>query len=469
MPRRSPVAAARSSRPQASLALRPRVFAAVAVAVACALPACAAFGQVSASRRRCVVVRGAREGRGAAPAAGERDAMTGAARRRVAADVFGAAASCGLVFAPAAANAAKVSEFDYAVNGRVYGIEEDAPFRSALGKIRGLLDDLGVEGAATPDRPVIPDGPLIKRRYDVGLVPGTDRLRKCADGESCVSSTRSEEKSKTIPHFVFFDQKGDAVGNLLELVYSAADADVLVAKGNFFNGAGVYVLVELNDVTERGTSVQDVEFQFLPGVLENVVDIRITCREGATTLTRQRDLLNVFAKAVGWVPLDTSTLNMNVFSDEEKGIITTSALEIKYREQFEAEMEKADAELNAQMAKERQRIEQLKKEVEKLLDDLSRQEDARVEDYRNLRSRTATARAEYEEGINKRIGGVANDGRYAASQNIRLGNSFAGLINSKDDITAKIYDNVQQDEDAGEPPPKKNLFGQAVKPGKGRK
>ena len=32
---------------------------------------------------------------------------------------------------------------------------------------------------------------------------------------------------------------------------------------------------------------------------------------------------------------------MNVFSDEEKGIIATSALEIKYREQFEAEMEKA--------------------------------------------------------------------------------------------------------------------------------
>ena len=155
---------------------------------------------------------------------------------------------------------------------------------------------------------------------------------------------------------------------------------------------------------------------------------------------------------------------MNVFSDEEKGIITTSALEIKYREQFEAEMEKADAELGVQMEKERKRIESLKKEVEKLVDELSRQEDSRAEEYRNLQSRSATARAEYDEGVNKRIGGVANDGRYAASQSIRLGNSFAGLINSKDDVTAKIYDNVQQDDE--DAPVKKNLFGKAIDTGK---
>jgi hypothetical protein len=269
-----------------------------------------------------------------------------------------------------------------------------------------------------------------------------------------------------VPHFVFFDQKGDAVGNLLELIYSAADADVLVAKGNFFNGAGVYVLVELNDANDRGSTVHDVEFQFLPGVLENVVDVRIVAREGKqfTTPQRQKELLNAVARGVGWVPLDKGNLNMNVFSDEEKGIIATSALEIKYREQFEAEMEKADAELGVQMEKERKRIESLKKEVEKLLDELSRQEDARAQEYRDLRSRSATARAEYDEGVNKRIGGVANDGRYAASQSIRLGNSFAGLINSKDDVTAKIYDNVQQDDENA--PVKKNLFGKAIDTGK---
>ena len=248
---------------------------------------------------------------------------------------------------------------------------------------------------------------------------------------------------------------GDAVGNLLELLYSAADATVLTAKGNFFNGAGVYVLIELNDANDRGSTTHDVEFQFLPGVLENVVDVRIVAREGKqfTTPARQRELLNAVARGVGWVPLDQRNLNMNVFSDEEKGIIATSALEIKYREQFEAEMEK-----------ERKRIESLKKEVEKLVDELSRQEDSRAEEYRNLQSRSATARAEYDEGVNKRIGGVANDGRYAASQSIRLGNSFAGLINSKDDVTAKIYDNVQQDDENA--PVKKNLFGKAIDTGK---
>merc|ERR1711924_579174 len=84
---------------------------------------------------------------------------------------------------------------------------------------------------------------------------------------------------------------------------------------------------------------------------------------------------------------------------------------------------------------------------------------ARYDEYRELRSRTARARQEYEEGVNKRIGGVANDGRYAASQKIQLGNSFSGLINSKDDVTAKIYQNNQQQEDGAPPPPKKKLFG----------
>ena len=57
--------------------------------------------------------------------------------------------------------------------------------------------------------------------------------------------------------------------------------------------------------------------------------------------------------------------------------------------------------------------------------------------------------------MNKRIGGVANDGRYAASQKIQFGNSFSGLINSQDDVTAKIYQNNQQQEDGAPPPPKK--------------
>merc|ERR1719420_1587680 len=99
------------------------------------------------------------------------------------------------------------------------------------------------------------------------------------------------------------------------------------------------------------------------------------------------------------------------------------------------------------MAEDQKKIAELKVTIERLLDDISRQQDRRYEEYIQLRSRTAQARRDYEEGVNKRIGGVANDGRYAASQNIKLGNSFAGLINSKDDVTAKIYQNNQQQED----------------------
>ena len=108
----------------------------------------------------------------------------------------------------------------------------------------------------------------------------------------------------------------------------------------------------------------------------------------------------------------------------------------------------------AQMERDRQQIERLKRDINRLLDSISLQEAARYDEYRELRSRTARARQEYEEGVNKRIGGVANDGRYAASQKIPLGNSFSGLINSQDDVTAKIYQNAQQQEDGAPPPPK---------------
>eukprot|EP00629_Pelagomonadales_sp_RCC1024_P008432 CAMPEP_0119273792 /NCGR_PEP_ID=MMETSP1329-20130426/10956_1 /TAXON_ID=114041 /ORGANISM="Genus nov. species nov., Strain RCC1024" /LENGTH=431 /DNA_ID=CAMNT_0007274035 /DNA_START=102 /DNA_END=1394 /DNA_ORIENTATION=+ len=347
-----------------------------------------------------------------------------------------------------------------AAYGVVNGIDEDAPFRAAIGQIKSLLDTLGVEGAvAKPKKPSFDDGPLIERRYEVGLREGSDRLRECATKETCLSSTRGEGNNFKTPPFVFFDQKGDAVGNLLELLYSAADATVLTAKGNFFNGAGVYVLAELYDATPRGAATHDIEFQFLPGVLENVVEVRITAREGAaaTSQQRQRELLAVFGKALGWLPLDARTPVLPGLTNEEKGIIETSALELKFREQYEGEMEKADRELRAQMAEEQKRIAELKVSIERLLDDISRQQDRRYEEYIQLRSRTAQARRDYEEGVNKRIGGVANDGRYAASQNIKLGNSFAGLINSQNDVTAKIYENAQGESEV--PVKKKNIFG----------
>ncbi len=109
--------------------------------------------------------------------------------------------------------------------GVVIGLDEDAPFRAALGQIKALLDTLGVEGTVAKIRPAEPDGPIIPRDYEVGLQPGTDRLRACPSNAKCLSGTRGEKKFT--PPFVFFDQKGDAVGNLLELLYSAADATVL--------------------------------------------------------------------------------------------------------------------------------------------------------------------------------------------------------------------------------------------------
>ena len=98
--------------------------------------------------------------------------------------------------------------------GVVIGLDEDAPFRAALGQIKALLDTLGVEGTVAKIKPAEPDGPIIPRDYEVGLQPGTDRLRACPSNAKCLSGTRGEKKFT--PPFVFFDQKGDAVGNLLE-------------------------------------------------------------------------------------------------------------------------------------------------------------------------------------------------------------------------------------------------------------
>ena len=152
-----------------------------------------------------------------------------------------------------------------------------------------------------------------------------------------------------------------------------------------------------------------------------------------------------------------------------------SALELRFREQFEGDMEKADQKIREQMVAEQKKIAELKVAIERLLDDISLQENARFEEsrarrgrsptraegpsarYIQRRSRTADARRAYEEGVNKRIGGVANDGRYAASQSIKLGNSFSGLINSRDDVTSKIYENAQGEAEVA--PKKKSLFG----------
>jgi len=358
---------------------------------------------------------------------------------------------------------------NYGAVGSVVTIDEDEPFRAALQQIANLLDKLGVEGAVDAKKPEVPPGPPIERSFRVGPKPGTDRLRACPEtGEPCLSSARNERPAQLISPYVFFDQKGDSVGRLIELLYQSRDAQLLTARGNFFSGQGVYVLAELVD--RAADAVHDIEFQFLPGVLESVVDVRIVLREGGPgasstpksssadpTLERQRVLVRAFADRLDWLPLAEAggpPLDAN-----RREIVEASRTEMRYRDKFEEAMEKADAELETAMVRERQRIDELKREVRDLLEALSKQEDARMNEYLELRSRTAETRDEYEQGVAKRIGGYANTGRYAGSQNIRLSSSFAGLINSQDDTLSKIYDQAAAPEDESstekKPPRKK--------------
>lgn len=197
---------------------------------------------------------------------------------------------------------------------------------------------------------------------------------------------------------------------------------------------------------QRVDAIHDLEFNFLPGVLESVVDVRITQREGPKAdKQRQQFLLQALTSRLGWIPLrDFDSQTLADLPKDRRDVVEASKTEMVYRDRFEEEMEKADAELLVVMEKERKRIEELKKEVRDLLDALSLQEDARINEYQQLRSRTAETRDAYERGVAERVGGFKNSGRYAASQKIRLGNSFAGLINSQDDTLSKIYDQAQR-------------------------
>ena len=103
--------------------------------IAClAVPACVGLVQPPTHAQPTPPARAQTDDARARP----RRPLSAAAARRLGANVLGGLALCANVAAPVA-NAAKVSEFDYAVNGRVVGIEEDAPFRKALGQILSLI------------------------------------------------------------------------------------------------------------------------------------------------------------------------------------------------------------------------------------------------------------------------------------------------------------------------------------------
>ena len=209
--------------------------------------------------------------------------------------------------------------------GVVIGLDEDAPFRAALGQIKALLDTLGVEGTVAKIKPAEPDGPI----HSPGLRGGPAAGDGSTAGLSfatpkCLSGTRGPSRKKVHPALRVLRPEGRRCRELTRItLFSAADATVLTAaKGNFFNGAGVYVLAELYD----GAAVFDVEFQFLPGVLENIVEARILARENAqaTSEAREKELLEVFGRALGWLPLDQQTIKIPGLTDDEKGVISTT-------------------------------------------------------------------------------------------------------------------------------------------------
>ena len=79
-----------------------------------------------------------------------------------------------------------------------------------------------------------------------------------------------------------------------------------VVPGNFFNGQGVYVIAEYR----APETTFDVEFGFLPNVLESLVDVRCVQRApsasdsgGAGATSSPRTVLQAVAQRMGWVTL----------------------------------------------------------------------------------------------------------------------------------------------------------------------
>ena len=69
-------------------------------------------------------------------------------------------------------------------------------------------------------------GPPIDRDFSVGRRPGSDRLQNCPPASSsssrrdCVASSEEDVNGQSfVAPFVYFFQKGDALGRLLEFLY----------------------------------------------------------------------------------------------------------------------------------------------------------------------------------------------------------------------------------------------------------
>jgi uncharacterized protein (DUF1499 family) len=214
------------------------------------------------------------------------------------------------------------------------GAVDQTPFSAVVENVRKALESVGVEAQPDAPPPLAP-GPKIDRDYLIGRRKGSDRLSPCPRGRTCLSSSEEDASSAAyVAPFVYFTQKGDALGQLLSLIFDDKEFTILRSDGNFFNGQGVYVLAERR---AAGGFVYDMEFNFLPNVLESIVDVRIVERESpgfgfvaasvggeasgsgggggggggggasevdANAVKRAKAILTDTAKRMKWVPLD---------------------------------------------------------------------------------------------------------------------------------------------------------------------
>ena len=365
----------------------------------------------------------------------------------------GLTASAAWLSHPAASLANKISGLPDRPN-EYGGSPDQTPFNAVIENVRKALEAVGVEGA--PQAPALTAGPKVERPYLLGRRKGSDRLNTCPSAEPCLSSSADEKTVKTSP-YLYFTQKGDALGGLLALIDDDPKLNLLGVDGNFFNGAGVYVLCERSG--RNGVSY-DCEFNFLPGVLESLVDVRVIQRgteDGSAASASPPGLtlasfttggavespaavVDDFARRMKWITLESGTKKRD-WKGEEEEIFKAAEIEWKIRNEFERELEDADNSLQAQMDDEQRRVETLKTEIGKLLDQLAAQDDKRERESRNLRLRVVEARETYYQGVLKRQGSYLNSGSYGGRVSaLSSGNSLATQtgVGQDTDITAKI-------------------------------
>eukprot|EP00617_Octactis_speculum_P026658 CAMPEP_0185772054 /NCGR_PEP_ID=MMETSP1174-20130828/66720_1 /TAXON_ID=35687 /ORGANISM="Dictyocha speculum, Strain CCMP1381" /LENGTH=376 /DNA_ID=CAMNT_0028458139 /DNA_START=112 /DNA_END=1242 /DNA_ORIENTATION=- len=327
-----------------------------------------------------------------------------------------------------------LSGLDDAKAGQV----DRTPFDGVVDRVRSALEAVGVEKA--PE--AIPEiyGPPIPRDYPVGRRKGSDRLQSCPEGQACVSSSQDESSGKKSAPYVYLTQKGDALGMLLEMIDDDPSYQLLSVNGNFFNGGGVYVLAEKDG---KNGAVLDCEFNFLPGVLENLVGMRVVQRTPPDSMISRvaspRDVVNEVGRQMKWISLAENNERVKWVTEDDEDIFLSARIEWDIRGKFEKEVEDAQLALGASQAEEQARMESLKTEITRLLDQIQAQNNIREKEQRDLLTRVDGAREEYYNGVLKRQGSYKNSGRYSSVSRLSAGSSIGVNINkNEEDVTTKI-------------------------------